>query len=249
MVTIENKTIGHFLQEVLVDLIHFTKNWRISLSIVVNQIYFTGYQALSIIIPVAIILGLSIIWGGHLLLKDVGQISMLYSLLVRGLITDLSPIIISLIILLRSGSAITAELGYMKVNQEVASLRVAGISPITYIVSPRVLGVVLSALLLSSYFAFFGIIMGYILSNFIFALQFDDFLRGLIDKISIADILLMVVKVTLSSFFMSLICCFQGLRVERSFTDIPRRVIKALMHSFAAILFINIFVTVVSLLI
>jgi phospholipid/cholesterol/gamma-HCH transport system permease protein len=249
VITIENKTLGHFFQEVVVDLIYFARNWRISLGVIVSQVYFTGYQALSMVIPIAVMLGLVIIGVGHLLLKDVGQMSMLYKLLVSGLITDVAPVIISFIILLRSGSAITTELGYMKVNEEISSLRVAGISPISYIVSPRIIGAMFSSVLLSCYFSFFGIGVGYILSNLIFSLQFDDFLRGFIDCLTMKDILLMIIKVVLSSFLVTLICCYQGLRVSRSYTDVPRRVIKALTVSVGVILLVNIFITSVSLLI
>ena len=177
--------------------------------------------------------------GGQAIAHNLGQDDIFYSLIISGFITDFAPVIIGLILLLRSGSAITTELGYMKVNQEVAALRSMGISPMSYLISPRVIGTVISALMLSVYFAFSGIVLAYFCSNLIFDLQYEDFFRKVFSSLQFSDILFMIGKVSLTSFCLTVVCCYQGLQVQNSFTEIPKRVIKALSWSFFSIIAVN----------
>jgi phospholipid/cholesterol/gamma-HCH transport system permease protein len=215
--------------------------------VLINQIFFTGIQALKTVILLAFVLGVLLIWGGHMFFLDTGQIELLYPLIISGFVSDLAPITVSLIILIRSGSAITTELGYMKVNQEVALLKAKGISPISYLVSPRVLGCVLSGLLLTSYFAFSGIFLAYLFSSLVFHLQYDDFFRGIVNVITLWDVFLMILKVMLSTSILTIICCYQGLKVSRAYTEIPGRVINALTISLFVILFMNLLLTIARL--
>lgn len=218
---------------------------EIGRDVLISQIYFTGFQALKPVVLLAFVLGVLLIWGGHIFFLDTGQIELLYPLIISGFVSDLAPITVSLIILIRSGSAITTELGYMKVNKEVALLKAKGINPISYLVSPRLLGTVLSGLLLISYFAFSGIFLAYLFSTFIFDLQYDDFFRGIINAMSLWDVLLMILKVTLSTSLLTTICCYQGLKVSRAYTEIPGRVINALTLSLFLVIFMNLILTVV----
>jgi phospholipid/cholesterol/gamma-HCH transport system permease protein len=232
--------------KVLEDLFSY-RTRLIGKDVLINQIFFTGIQALKTVILLAFVLGVLLIWGGHMFFLDTGQIELLYPLIISGFVSDLAPITVSLIILIRSGSAITTELGYMKVNQEVALLKAKGISPISYLVSPRVLGCVLSGLLLTSYFAFSGIFLAYLFSSLVFHLQYDDFFRGIVNVITLWDVFLMILKVMLSTSILTIICCYQGLKVSRAYTEIPGRVINALTISLFVILFMNLLLTIARL--
>jgi phospholipid/cholesterol/gamma-HCH transport system permease protein len=231
-----------FAVRVIEDL--FSSQTReIGKDVLVNQIYFTGFQAMRAVILLAFVLGVLLIWGGHTFFIDTGHIELLYPLIISGFVSDLAPITVSFIILIRSGSAITTELGYMKVNKEVALLKARGISPISYLVSPRVLGCVFSGLILISYFAFSGIFLAYLFSSLIFELQYDDFFRGIISAITVWDIVLMILKVLLSTTLLTVICCYQGLKVSHAYTEIPVRVINALTLSLFSVLLLNLLLT------
>ena len=232
--------------KVLEDLFSY-RTRLIGKDVLINQIFFTGIQALKTVVLLSFVLGVLLIWGGHMFFLDTGQIELLYPLIISGFVSDLAPITVSLIILIRSGSAITTELGYMKVNQEVALLKAKGISPISYLVSPRVLGCVLSGLLLTSYFAFSGIFLAYLFSSLVFHLQYDDFFRGIVNVITLWDVFLMILKVMLSTSILTIICCYQGLKVSRAYTEIPGRVINALTISLFVILFMNLLLTIARL--
>ena len=187
----------------------------------------------------ALMLGALIIVEGHNLLGAVGQTDWIYKALIFTLVRDIGPIIVSFIVIARSGTAIATELGNMVVNREYDALRVMGVSPVSYLVVPRVFGVALSQLLLIIYFIVVGFFGGFLVSNIFLPLPFVDFIDSLARDITLADLMTMVFKVVVSGFFIGVISCYHGLSVRRTFTDVPQRTIKAVGGSIVAVCIIN----------
>jgi len=229
-----------FLHEVAYDLLHFKQNKSISINVLMRQILFTGFQALGLVSLIALLLGAIIIVEGHTLLGAVGQTDWIYRVLISALVRDIGPIIVSYIIIARSGTAIATELGIMVVNNEYDALRVMGISPISYLVAPRVFGMVISQFLLIIYFIVIGFFGGFLVSNAFLSLPFVDFMDRLARDLTLADLVTMIFKVVLSGFFIGVISCYHGLSVSKTFTDVPQRVIKAVGRSIVAVYIINV---------
>lgn len=204
-----------------------------------RQILFTGLHALGLVSLIALLLGAIIIVEGHTLLGAVGQSDWIYKVLISALVRDIGPFIVSFIIIARSGTAIATELGNMVVNHEYDALRVMGISPISYLVAPRVFGVTSSLLLLIIYFIVIGFFGGFLVSNVFLSLPFIDFIDKLARELTQADLVSMIFKVIVSGFFIGVICCYQGLCARRTFTDVPKAAIKAVGRSIVAVCIIN----------
>lgn len=229
-----------FVNEVFFDLVNFKNNQSISLDILIRQIYFSGYQALGLIRLIALLLGVVIIVEGHTLLGAVGQTDWIYQVLISALVRDVGPFIVSFVIIARSGTAIATELGNMVVNREYDALRVMGISPISYLVSPRVLGIAFSQLILMTYFIVIGFLGGFLVSNLFMALPFIDFIDHIASILTPADLISMTFKVVVSGFFVGVIACYQGLSVRRSYTEVPQAAIKAVGRSIVAVCIIQV---------
>lgn len=229
-----------FLYEVISDLWHFKQNKSISINVLMRQILFTGFQALGLVSFIALMLGAIIIVEGHTLLGAVGQTDWIYKVLISALVRDIGPFIVSFIVIARSGTAIATELGNMVVNHEYDALRVMGISPISYLVTPRVFGVATSQLLLIIYFIVVGFFGGFLVSNVFLPLPFVDFIDNLARNLTQADLVSMVFKVVVSGFFIGVISCYHGLSVRKTFTDVPQRTMKAVGRSIVAVCIINV---------
>ncbi len=229
-----------FLYEVILDLWHFKRNKSISINVLMRQIFFTGFHALGLVSFIALMLGAIIIVEGHTLLGAVGQTDWIYKVLISALVRDIGPFIVSFIVIARSGTAIATELGNMVVNHEYDALRVMGISPISYLVTPRVFGVASSQLLLIIYFIVVGFFGGFLVSNVFLSLPFVDFIDNLARNLTQADLVSMVFKVLVSGFFIGVISCYHGLSVSRTFTDVPQRAMKAVGRSIVAVCIINV---------
>jgi phospholipid/cholesterol/gamma-HCH transport system permease protein len=229
-----------FLSEVIYNLFFLRRDKSISVSILIRQILFTGFQALGLVSLIALMLGAIIIVEGYTLLGSVGQTEWIYKVLISALVRDFGPFIVSFIIIARSGTAIATELGNMVVNQEYDTLRVMGISPISYLVVPRVVGVSLSLLLLIIYFIGIGFFGGFLVSNAFLALPLVDFINHIARDLTQSDLITMVIKAVLSGFFIGVISCYHGLSVRRTFTDVPQKTIKAVGGCVIAVCIINI---------
>ena len=127
----------------------------------------------------------------------------------------------------------------MVVNKEIDALKSMGISPVAYIVVPRIIGMVISLIILIIYFIVIGIFGGYLVSNMLEPLPFIEFIQQIIKAISFEDIITMIVKITLCGFAIASISSFHGLSVFRASTEVPQRNIKAVVHGVFAVFAIN----------
>jgi phospholipid/cholesterol/gamma-HCH transport system permease protein len=230
---------GSFLIEVVYHLLHFKQSKSISINVLTRQILFTGLQALGLVSLIALLVGAIIIVEGHSVLVAVGQTEWIYKVLISALVRDLGPVVVGFIIIARSGTAISTELGNMVVNQECDALTVMGISPISYLVVPRVIGVLTSMILLTVYFVVIGFFGGYLVANMFLPLPFIDYIDSLTRELTPADLVSMLFKVVMSGFLIGVTSCYYGLSVRRSFTDVPKRAIKAVGRSIIVVCVVN----------
>ncbi len=226
----------NYLCDVFYELLHVKENKNLTKDVLIKQILFTGYEVLPFIILMGLMFGVIIIHEGSLIFGALGQKDWTHQVLVSAMIRDFAPILISFIILARSGTAISTELGTMNVNKEINALVAMGISVISYIVIPRIFGVIISLILLNIYFAIVGLFGGYLVSSLSTPLSFTEFFTSFIRHLDLIDIFLMLFKLILSGFSISIICSFNGLNAKTSITEIPQRNIKAVSQSIIAII-------------
>jgi len=108
-------------------------------------------------------------------LSKFGAIEFIGKILNVVLIRELGPMITAFIVAARSGSAITAEISTMKVNEEVDALELLGIDPLKFIVFPRIIGVSISLIFLYIYFATIGIFGGFFIYYLTAEIDFNSF--------------------------------------------------------------------------
>ena len=233
-----------FIVEVLRYMLSFFKQRQISMMVLLRQILFTGYEALSLISIIAVAIGGLIIIEVSTILGNFGQSEILYPILISTVIRELSGLMTAFIIIARSGSAISTELGNMVVNNEIELLQSIGISPLSYLVVPRLVGVVVSMACLSVYFNLVAIIGGWLFSSFFASIPFSVFSNHLLTEMRIADILQSIVKSIVFGFCIAIFSCYQGLSVVRASTEVPQKTIKAVVYSFASVICIDVIITV-----
>lgn len=232
-----------FARKVIDNIITFNTQSQIGFSVIVKQIFFTGYEALYLISFVALAIGGVIILQGNIILTAFGQTRMVYVLLVTIVIRELSSIMTAMIVIARSGTSISTELGNMVVNNEIDLLKSFGISPILYLVVSRVIGVVVAMLTLTIYFNIIAVIGGWFFTTLFYPINFGLFINYFVAEVKIADILLSVLKSVVFGFSIALISSYQGLKVVKATTEVPQRTIKAVVYSIMVVIVANIFMT------
>lgn len=212
-----------------------TGRFGTGLTVLFKQILFTGVDALPLIAMVSLAIGGIIIIQSLTFLPRIGGESLIGKLLIIVIIRELGPILTSFIVIGRSGTAITTEIGNMVVSHEIEALEAMGVDPIRYIVIPRILGVTISLVGLNIYFTIFAIIGGYLVSKMVLVTSFPVFLQIILESMVLSDIAISLAKGFIFGILISLICTFQGFSVKLSSTEVPRMTSKAVVHAIAAV--------------
>jgi len=192
-------------------------------SVFARQVLFTGVEAAGFTSRIAILVGVSVVVQAQLWLGKVGQTRFLGPILVAVIIRELGPLLANLIVILRSGNAIAAELGIMKVTGEVRVVESQGLDPFLYLVMPRVIAVSLCVFCLTVIFIVVCLVSGYICGVLVGVktggtIGFLDSIAGAIGPVDVFNV---VIKSLLPGFFSGAICCIEGLSVEHAITEVP----------------------------
>jgi phospholipid/cholesterol/gamma-HCH transport system permease protein len=210
------------------------------LAIGVEPLWFVG--AVATFVGISVVVQLSF-WAG-----ETGQSQLLGPLLVAVVARELGPVLINLIVIVRSGSAMTTELGVLKINGEVRALEAQGGDPFLQLVMPRVLGTAVSAFCLTIVFILVAFASGYLFAAWTGKGSRDLFL--FVDTVSGAvqpkDVFNILAKSILPALFASASCCIGGLGVGGSVAEIPPATQRALTRSVAGLFVISAMVSLLT---
>ena len=212
-----------------------------------RQVLAIGVEPLCFVGAVAVFVGISVVVQLTFWVGEAGQSQLLGPLLVAVVARELGPVLINLIIIVRSGSAMTTELGILKINGDVRALEAQGSDPFSHLVLPRVLGMAASTFCLTIIFILVAFASGFLFAAWMGKgsrdlLLFADTLSGAVQPKDIFNIL---AKSILPALFASASCCIGGLGVGEAVTEIPQATQRALTRSVAGLFVIS---AVVSLL-
>jgi phospholipid/cholesterol/gamma-HCH transport system permease protein len=234
---------GLFLRILMTSIVHLGQGRRMIRKHVVQQIYFTGLEALVLIAVVGLLLGTLVIVQSAAQLERVGGDEVLGSLLVIVVIRELGPLVTAIVVILRSGTAVSIELGYMNVLKEIHTLRMQGINPLHLIAIPRLIGMVVSLICLFLIFDIVAILGGAIDAWVLMGIPLSNFLDNVAKAITGADIVVGLVKVVFFGFIISLISVYRGLSVRESITEVPPAASKSAVECFLICLIFNVMVS------
>lgn len=230
--------INSILLATLKNLIQYLINRRVAVKNVMHrQIYFTGIEASRIIITIAILIGIGIVTQITSLVGNNGALT--GKILVWIIMRELAPLLTAIIIIARSGTAIAAEIGNMKLNGELNSLESMGISIDTYLIFPRIVGLTISVLILTTYFIIFSFSASFITASIGWHITFEQFTNGLISAINLRELFIVAAKALFFGLYISATCCSFGLSVTSSSTEIPQAATKGVISSLFAIFIVD----------
>ncbi len=232
-----------FFYNVLKETARFFRKSQVGYKVLIMQILFTGYEALAINAVMAIAIGAAINVIGSSLLPQFGQSQLMYTILIIVITRELGPLLTAFVITARSGTAIATELGTMVVNHEIEAYLAVGLNPISYLVVPRFIGVVVSMLVLTVYFNIFGLLGSFIVVQVIKPTPILEYLTSLLSELNVGDVVSGLVKALVFGIVVSVVSTYQGFSVNRASTEIPVAGIRAVGLSFILIIVADILVT------
>ena len=212
---------------------------------VVEQAYLGGYATVPIVSILSFFIGGVLALQAGITTRDFGVKEMIGTLVGESLVRELGPVMVAILLAGRVGSAITAELASMKVDQEIDALVTMNIPPERFLVLPRVLAVLLYMPVLT----ICGIIVGWIggavvchYSTFI-DLTPVQYFHSLTKYLTVRKVMDGLIKAEVFGFFVIMIACNTGLRTRGGPREIGFAVTKSVVMSLVAILVLDFFIT------
>jgi len=208
-----------------------------------RQLYFVGMEAIQRIAFIALLIGAATITQ---IINIVGlNAELTGKILAWTVVRELGPLLTAIIVTARSAPAIAAELGAMRVGREIDYLRTMGISPINYLVVPRVFSLVLSIIILTFYFQIIAIGGGILVTTVLMDAPFILQLKGIFTTLEVFEIVISIVKSAIFGFVIASVSCYHGLSVQSSITEIPQATTIAVMQSLFRVFILDVIITVV----
>ncbi|HEY9034680.1 MAG TPA: ABC transporter permease, partial [Pseudomonadales bacterium] len=127
-------------------------------------------------------------------------------------------------------SAITVDIGNMKLHREIQSLEIMGVDINEYLIAPRILGVTASQLVVAVFFTFITLTSGILLSGLLTSPRHFAYLFKLADSVEPLMLLMFVVKNVLFGLTIGAVSCYHGLRVGSSATEVPQQTQAAIVN-------------------
>ncbi|VEB36671.1 ABC transporter permease [Legionella sainthelensi] len=190
-------------------------NWRrFQLPSIISNIYTTGVTALPILALLSFLIGVVLAYQMGLQLQTYGANSFIAYLSGMAIFREFAPLITAIIVAGRTSSAFTAQIGSMKLNEEVDALLTMGLSPTELLVLPKVIGLLIAFPLLIFWSDLFSILGSMIMSNNMLGINFIDFLQRLRDSVGLSQLNLGLYKAPAFALLIALVGCFQGFKVE-----------------------------------
>ncbi len=208
--------------------------------VTVRQLYFTAFQAIPIVCITALLIGSVAV--DHLLnvLTSLNAYDQIGSYLIKSITHEIAPLICTIVLLLRSGSAVLSEMALMKINREMDTLSMLGIPLEQYLYLPRILAFALGGPCLTVIFSLVALLGGYFTLGYFHDITFDNYIEQLLEAVNLQSLIPLVLKPFFMGLAVVLIAIEKGITVRNAFTEVPIKLIRGMMHTAGCIIIIEI---------
>jgi phospholipid/cholesterol/gamma-HCH transport system permease protein len=195
--------------------------------------------ALPIVTLIALLVGVIIAFLGVVVLKRFGAGYYVSYLVGYGMLREMGALMTGIIMAGRTGAAFAAELGSMKITEEIDAYSTLGVSPVDHLVLPRMLGLFVMMPLLTIYADFVGIAGGMVVAVTLLDLTPTQFMGGLLSAVTLSDALLGVFKGTIFGLIIGLAGCMKGMQTGSDAGAVGRSATSAVVMGITLIILAN----------
>ena len=220
------------------------RRWQ-NLRLVATQMYEIGTCSLPVMMVTGMFVGMVLAVQAVTQFKNAGLEGQLGAIVNLSVLRELGPVLSAVLLAGRVGGAITAELGTMRVTEQIDAMRAMGTDPVRYLVSPRFLACLLLGPFLVVYADVMGMLGGYYVCVLIYNVNSSVYWTHAASMIEFFDILMGIIKIFLFSGAIALICCHKAFNCRSGAAGVGRACTEAFVTSCMAILVADFFLNVV----
>jgi phospholipid/cholesterol/gamma-HCH transport system permease protein len=204
-----------------------------------RQMVFIGVRAAPMVALTAFSVGVTLAMQGAHSLRQLGAEIYVPDLVMVTLLREMGPVLIAVIVIGRSGSAVAAELGTMKVSEEIEALEVMAINPIQYLVVPRFLAMLVMLPVLTIFGNYVGIFGGWAVCRFALSFNTAGYIMRALESADTWDLYSGMIKSVVFAWIIITIACNAGLHVEGGAEGVGQSTTAAVVQSLLAMLVMN----------
>ena len=217
---------------------------RFPIKALVHQMELVGVTALPIIGLMSFLIGIVIAQQGSVQLEQFGAEALTVNLVGRITLRELGVLMTAIMVAGRSGSAFAAQLGTMKLTEEIDAMRTIGVSPIEVLVIPRILAATFMMVLLGFYASVVAIVGGAVVGDLTLGIPFQTFLMRIQEVVPTHDLWVGLIKAPVFGLIVALAGCYHGMQVRGNSEEVGRRTTMAVVSAIFAVIVLDAFFAV-----
>ena len=204
---------------------------RLRVTAMVSHMQQVGIDAMPIVGLLAFLVGVVLTFISGDQLQRFGAGILIVNLLGIGVLRELGILITAIIIAGRSGSAFTAEIGTMKINQEVDAMRTIGLDPMEILVMPRILALIVMLIPLGFFADIVMMTGGALMANLTLGVTFSQFIHQFQSVVSLSQLWIGMFKTPFFAFVIAMVGCYHGLQVAGSAESVGQQTTQSVVQS------------------
>lgn len=177
---------------------------------IVRQVYYVSARSTGIIVLVGLFTGMVLGFQLFYTLIQFGSVSALGTAIALSLIRELGPVLTAIMVAARAGSGMAAEIGILRISEQIDALDTMGIDPVRYLVSPRLAASIIGFPILTAFFDLIGLIGGYITGVLLLGANAGAYMYRVQASVTTSDVTGGFIKALVFGVIVSTICCFEG---------------------------------------
>ncbi|WP_347303330.1 ABC transporter permease [Croceibacterium sp. TMG7-5b_MA50] len=211
---------------------------------IVRQMELVGVASLPIIGLMSFLIGIVIAQQGAAQLSQFGAEALAVNLVGRLTLRELGVLMTAIMVAGRSGSAFAAQLGTMKLTEEIDAMRTIGVNPMEALIVPRILASVLMMPLLGFYASVIAILGGAVISDLTLGVPAYSFLMRIREVVPVYDLYIGLIKAPVFGLIVALAGCYQGMQVEGNAEEVGLRTTQAVVQAIFMVIVLDAFFAV-----
>ncbi|WP_456371753.1 MlaE family lipid ABC transporter permease subunit [Thiolapillus sp.] len=203
-------------------LLLLVQPWKMRWGAIVKNIEEAGVRALPIITLTSFLIGVVIAYQGAVQLQKFGANIFVVDMIAISVTRELAPLITAIVVAGRTGSSYTAQIGVMKITQEIDAMRIMGFEPHRFLVLPRVIAVMIALPLMIFFADIIGIVGGMVVANVHLNISWSEFVHRLQNVLEVKHVWIGIAKGPFFAWLIAMVGCFRGFQVSRNTESIGR---------------------------
>lgn len=212
-----------------------------------KQVHFIGYKSTFVVVLTAAFTGMVLSLQGYYTLRKFGSEGLLGSAVALSMIRELGPVLAALMVTARAGSAMTAEIGIMRITEQIDALDTMAINPQQYLIAPKIVAGLISVPLLVAIFDVVGIYGGYLVGVDLLGVNAGSYWSSIHSAVEWKDVYGGILKSISFGLLITWVCCYKGYYTRMSAEGLGTATTQAVVLASVVVLVWDYFLTSVLL--